>query len=289
MRRTRLLMVWALACVLPLPVIAQDDTRGLVPERFLRARPAGKANAHAAYRLLTPQLGKGDKALELGVTVWRLRPARATDDGPRLLVQASSETTEYTPVRVEAGSPLKTGDRVRLSIESPRSGYLYVVDREEYADGSKGDPYLIFPTTRTRGGDNQVVPGRVMEIPAQDDSPPYFTLRPSRSDQTGELLTIVVTQTPLKEVAIGSGATRLSPSLVAEWSELGKGKIERMELEGGAGKAWSRAEQAAGVDGTRLLKQDDPPPQTIFRVLPGKPDFLPDNASSSDQEDMARA
>ena len=52
--------------------------------------------------------------------------------------------------------------------------YLYVIDREQYADGTQGEPYLIFPTTRTRGGDNSVKAGRVMEIPSQDDNPPYL-------------------------------------------------------------------------------------------------------------------
>ena len=41
---------------------------------------------------------------------------------------------------------------------------------------------------------------------------------------------------------------------------------ENGELVGGEGRAWSRAEQRAGADPTRLLRQDDPPPQTLFRV-----------------------
>jgi hypothetical protein len=47
--------------------------------------------------------------------------------------------TEWTPQRIEADTPLKVGERVRLSIESPRTGYLYVIDREQYADGSYGE------------------------------------------------------------------------------------------------------------------------------------------------------
>ena len=79
----------------------------------------------------------------------------------------SSQSSQWTPERIEVDTPLKVNDRVRLSVESPRDGYLYVIDREQYADGSLGDAYLIFPTRRTRGGDNRVRPGKLIDIPAQ--------------------------------------------------------------------------------------------------------------------------
>ena len=75
-----------------------------------------------------------------------------------------SSQTEWTPERIEADTPLKVSERVRITVESPRAGYLYVVDREQYADGSLGDAYLIFPTTRTRDGDNKVRPGKLIDI-----------------------------------------------------------------------------------------------------------------------------
>ena len=62
-------------------------------------------------------------------------------------------------------TPLAIGDRVRLTIESSNNGYLYVIDRELDADGTKSDPYLIFPTARTREGDNAVRGGRLVDIP----------------------------------------------------------------------------------------------------------------------------
>ena len=42
--------------------------------------------------------------------------------------------------------------------------------------------------------------------------------------------------------------------------------VQQFALEGGVKKLWTREEQAAAGDATRLLKQDDPPPQTIFKV-----------------------
>ena len=96
-----------------------------------------------------------------------------------------------------------------MSIEAARTGYLYVVDQEQYADGSKGDPYLIFPTTRTRGGDYSAKAGRVIEIPAQDDTPPYFTLKRTRVDHVGENVIVLVTPTPLEGLTIADKAQRL--------------------------------------------------------------------------------
>ena len=85
-----------------------------------------------------------------------------------------------------------------------------MIDRERYAGGSTGDPYLIFPTTRTRGGDNRVAPGQIIEIPGQDDRPNFFTPRRSRLDQTGELLTVIVTPQPIAGITIGDKPLPLS-------------------------------------------------------------------------------
>ena len=117
---------------------------------------------------------------QVGVTIWRLRPSTAADTGARLLVQDNAGSGEWTPERVSATSTLRNGDRVRLAVESPQAGYLYVIDRERYASGERGAPYLIFPTSRTHGGDNQVTAGKLVEIPGQEDRPNFFSLRPSR-------------------------------------------------------------------------------------------------------------
>jgi hypothetical protein len=46
-------------------------------------------------------------------------------------------------------------------------------------------------------------------------------------------------------------------------------------LRDGVGRAWTQAEKQAGLDRTRLLSQDDPGPQTIYRVagVTGQPFF----------------
>ncbi|MGD0045672.1 MAG: hypothetical protein ABSE42_01535 [Bryobacteraceae bacterium] len=254
---------------------AQTGERGIVPEDVVQARPAASAaapvKAKPRYEPLDPQmvasLRRRAAASEIGVTIWRLRPAAAADTGARILIQEASETAEWTPVRVSSSTRLHAGDRVRLTLESPARGYLYVIDRERYASGERGKPYLIFPTARTRNGDNQVMGGKLIDIPAQSDQPNFFTLHRSRPDQAEEELTVLLTPQPLDGIAIGPNALALPEDRVSAWEkQWGASQPEVFELSGGAGRAWTQAEQNAAADGTRLLTQDDPPPQTVYRV-----------------------
>jgi hypothetical protein len=264
--------------------LAASDTaqRGIVPEDVIQARPPATtptpAKTKPKYKALDPQvvasLRHPSAASELGVTIWRLRPAAAADSGARILVQEGTETAELVPERVSSTSRLNAGDRVRLTLESPEHGYLYVIDRERYASGERGTPYLIFPTTRTRSGDNKVAGGKLIDIPAQGDRPNFFTLRRSRPDQVEEELTVLLTPEPLDGITIGENALALSNAQVAAWEkQWGSTKPDVFELTGGAGKTWTRAEQDAAAEGTRLLTLDDPPPQTVYRVAvkPGAP------------------
>ena len=219
-------------------------------------------------------LREGDAIV--GITIWALRPSSPADDKSAVLTVAENGGSRtYAPIRVAAGKPLAVGQRVRLSIEAPREGFLYVINREQYADGTYSEPYLIFPTLRTRGGKNDVTAGRVIEIPDQEDNPPYFTLRPRREGQTAEVLIVLVTPEPLKDVKIGRNALKLSQEQFAGWESMWGVEAERFELAGGVGRPWTRVEKEAGL-GSRLLVQDEPMPQTLYRVpvKPGNPVML---------------
>src|ERR1700755_340930 len=227
---------------------------------------AGRSGPRRDYRVATPRVSpvgvSGDSVV--GVTVWRLRPSRGADEGERMMVHEGSDAAAWIPERVPGNAGLAEGDRVRLSIEAARTGYLYVIDREQYADGPLGVPYLIFPTTRTLGGDNRVRAGRLVDIPAQEDSPPFFTLKRSRAGQVGELLSVIVPPAPLDELQIGAQAQRLSAERLAQWGKLWGGQAGRMELSDGAGKGWTKEEKEAGASRARLLKASAPGPQTLY-------------------------
>jgi Domain of unknown function (DUF4384) len=248
-----------------------DQPRQIIAEEFLKSRPAPVKSTDAKRPIYKPSGTSANRVkpvsgtVDLGVTLWRLRASTSPDDGARLLVQDAS-AGQLAAERIDTGATLALGDRVRLTIESPTSGFLYVIDREIYKDGTTSDPYLIFPTTRTRQGDNAVRGGRLIDIPDQQDRPNYFTVRPSSPGQVGELLTIVVSPTALDRVTISDKPLMLARDLVASWEKAWSAPVQQFAQEGGSKRVWTREEQAAAADGTRLLTQDDPAPQTIFRV-----------------------
>ena len=257
-------------------VLAQKDdeaTRKLWDTAFIgssvRKMPAKKTSSHrrsrARYRIATPNVPVDNVAPDsvVGVTIWRLRPANRSDSGERLIVHDDNAAREWVPERISANTKLGPGDRLRISVEAARSGYLYVIDRELYADGSLGEPYLIFPTTRTLKGDNQVSVGKLAEIPAQDDSPPFFTIRKSRPDQVAEVLNVLVTPVPLEGVQITDKAQKLSEAQVASWEKTWSTGVGRLEMET-IGQAWTKDEKDAGAANTRALTAASPAPQMLF-------------------------
>jgi hypothetical protein len=290
------------------PAITQDPgqepgSRQIFAEEFTRGRPGGSATVGAkpVYRrvkvirrhsastsVAQKNPGKTNPgspvkpalvvaatvdvpltSAKIGVTIWQLRASRPADSGARLLVQ---DAGELTPVRVSSTTVLNVGDSVFLSVESPREGYLYIVDREFFSDGSTGDPYLIFPTTKTRGGDNRVAPGKLISIPDSRDAPNFFKLipLPNRQDQSGELLTVIITSQPLEGFTMTDQPARLTAAQVDKWEDQWGGDTDEFDLQGGGGLAWTADERdaAATGNGSRLLVQGAPPPQTFYLITP---------------------
>ena len=231
-----------------------------------------KAQSNQTYYLASANTAKPAPrprrtvAAQLGLTIWRLRPMTASDDGATVIVKENGSLSEWVAERVEADTVFRKGDFVRLSIESPRVGYLYVVNRDQFADGTTGDPMVIYPWGGLAPGENRVRPGRIIDIPSQEDVPSYFKADPTSDSQVGELLTIVVTKSPLN-LRISKEPLRLSKEQFAQWQRTWKSDSARFEMEGGAGKLWTNEErQAASRIRTRKLTRTDPAPQTIYDV-----------------------
>lgn len=205
----------------------------------------------------------------IGVTLWRLRPVQPNDElTTRILVQEEmSGGIEFIPERVEIGELLSEGQRVRLSIEVPREGYLYVIDREKYIDGLYSEPYLIFPTTRTRNGNNQVTAGVVIEVPALDDKPPYFRLRSlGKPKYSGEELSILVSSNPIASLKLTGQSQKLSKAQFDELERKWGANAEILTLEDSAGKTYTPIEKNAANGKEKALTQTDPLPQTLYQV-----------------------
>ena len=235
------------------------------------------ANAKRRYKLinrvaaLKPKVAANVKQIlkneELGVTFWRLRPLEADEtDAPTFPVLINSGTENWTAERVGSATTFQKGDRVRFTVESSRSGFLYIVNREFYADGTTAEADLIFPTLRTRGGDNRVAAGSLIEIPASSDSVPYFTIKPRRADYAGEEIAVIISPVKIPDIEIGLRAQKINREIVGKWLKDWGATVDIYDAEDGEGVAYTTNEaQAAGVQ-SRALTQEEPLPQTIYRV-----------------------
>lgn len=286
---------------------AQDDgdgTRALWDKSFLIAknRPSGrrktKTSAPSQYakvsrqkpvapRVKSPSAAhafppppKDLQPVEIGLTLWRLRPAKPNDPpSVRVAAHEADGDLELIPERITVGTPVQPNERIRLSVQLPADFHLYVIDREMYADGGFSEPYVIFPTLRTNGGDNTVFRSVPVEIPAFDDAPPYFTLRrlttAGGKTSIGEEISIFATVEPSPDIPLNRESVKLTD---AQFRRLSAHRVgfEQFELIGGAGELYQAVEREAAQGAGRALTDDDPLPQTIFRGLakPGAPIFM---------------
>jgi len=255
----------------------QDTNRRISSDSFTNGRPKRSASGSGknrvppkrhTYRLSNVSgrvpPSRAGNFIQLGITIWKMSPMRSADSDRRALIRQQGKKVFWGAVRAESDGTFREGDYVRFSVESPGSGYLYVIDRDLLADGNTGDPMLIFPWS---GADNKLVPGSLIDIPAEDDDPNFFTARITGQNQIGELLTFIVTRKPLN-LSLSDKPLAIAPKDLSEWEKLWGGATERYEMEGGAGAVWTREEQqAAAKNGRRQLTREDPPPQTIYRVF----------------------
>lgn len=245
--------------------------RGIVSDDFTNARPKSRKRIKKSsrpYRLASTTSGiTSVGAMQIGLTMWKLQPARF---GSSNLSQFTNrgEQSGWISTRVESDTRFYEGDRLRLSVESPRAGYLYVVNRDWLADGSAGVTNLIYPI---RGEDNYLSPGKLIDIPAQNQQP--FKANPA-ANQAGELLTFIVTSSPLP-LSLSNRPLPISSAQLLEWEQRWGGPTDRFEMIDGAGQTRTIEEdKAAAPTGTRQLTRDDPSPQTIFVLTPKNNDGL---------------
>lgn len=265
----------------------RDNMRIIVSDDFTRNRPGGRKQTKSArqtrkgsagespggrdYRLASqpfpkPAVPAGSSALaQLGLTIWKLRRGGV---GNPLRDDKSTELPGWIAERVEADTVFHEGDYLRLSIESPRTGYLYVIDRDWFADGDPGETSLVFPI---RGDNNRLYAGRLIDIPAADRT--AFRASP-KPNQLGEILTIIVTSKPLT-LPLSEQPIPISNTQLSQWEEMWRGWTERFEMQGGAGQPRTLPEElAAARKGERQLTRNDPAPQTIYRLIPKSPTGL---------------
>lgn len=238
------------------------------------------------------QLAKGKVYTTIGVTIGRGRAATGDEATDAKIAKVQLEGgRQMVFERSAEEQPVAHGSLIQMSIEylahtdaagrisSNRIGYLYVINRVRFADDSPGTPRLIFPTRRINDGDNRVMPGKPVMLPSPF-RPWQVTRTKTGPAQAYETYIIIVSPEPLKDAqgfelgADGTDAKSLE-ALLGKWARLWGGGEMQADLKAGAGRLFTRREQAASgnPDDPRRdtgeldtdLTQDDLPPQRIFR------------------------
>ena len=213
----------------------------------------------------------------IGVTAWELRSSVASDPvrsraiiHPPPSATQSSQATEYTPLRIALEGALRIGMKFWLGLESSRSGYLYVVDRELSRQGRLGEPFLVFPTSRIHGGNNRVSNGDLVRLPGEATNPPYWVLESSPDDYQGELITLILTPQLIPELPSQSDRAPVDAAWLAGYEKAWGAPVTRV-FQGDTGGFAAPAELNSGT--RPVLGQTDPPPENIYTVdvKPGRP------------------
>jgi hypothetical protein len=220
------------------------------------------------------------KAKKLGITLWKFDkrklgtviPGGQTSDARSI----THPIDDSAVVRVNQDTVFRVGDKIRLSVESPTSGYLYVANCEVYEDGSYGTPMVVFPTKRTRGGVNFLSVGTPIELPSINDQPNYFLLTESKSVKkvVAEALVFVVTKSLITDFEVPADNTELAKNRLELWEKKWTGRTEIWEIDSKESREYTQAEYESGNEilnvgeesKGRSLKSDEPEPHTLYAV-----------------------
>jgi len=171
-----------------------------------------------------------------------------------------------------------------------RIGYLYVINRVEYAGGKTSPPKLIYPTKQTFEGNSIVMPGKPVIVP--DPQRLWQITRNKAAPQAFETYIIIVSPKPLRDstgielqgnnLGDNRNPQELSEALVKNWLLRWGSGVVQLDLSQGLGQLFTIREQVASGNpaGTSRdtglmdadLKQDDPRPQIGFQkaAAPGE-------------------
>jgi hypothetical protein len=102
------------------------------------------------------------------------------------------------PARVSPSHRFRSGDEIRLMIESNTTGYLYIFTSE-----NDGPPEMIFPDPRLQGGDNRIQAHVPYEAPSSREEDPDFRWFRFNENAGLESLYLIVTREPMSGVLTG--------------------------------------------------------------------------------------
>ncbi|HEX8458742.1 MAG TPA: DUF4384 domain-containing protein [Pyrinomonadaceae bacterium] len=102
-------------------------------------------------------------------------------------------------VRTDSSRQFRTGEAIRIALETNTDGYLYIFHTE-----NDGEPQMIFPDTRLKGGDNFVRAHVPYEIPSSEEKSEEMRWFVFKDPPAAERLYIVLARQPLAGVPTGA-------------------------------------------------------------------------------------
>ncbi|HEX8636334.1 MAG TPA: DUF4384 domain-containing protein [Pyrinomonadaceae bacterium] len=109
-------------------------------------------------------------------------------------------------IRTDPARQFRTGEAIRIALESNTDGYLYIFHTE-----NDGEPSMIYPDTRLGGGNNLVRAHVPYEIPSSQEATEETRWFVFKDPPAAERLYIVLARQPLAGVPTGEAlATRCS-------------------------------------------------------------------------------
>lgn len=174
------------------------------------------------------------------------------------------------PVRVDPKREFKSGDAIRLLVESNTDGYLYIFDAE-----NDETPSLIFPNARLNAGDNRISAHVPYEIPSSaeaDESLHWFVFNDTPAT---ERVYVIVSRQPLANVPTGAQLASFcaGKDVTCAWKPTGdewatlKGLNRRDEIAVSRAQDAGLQQTAAERDATSRglgLSATAPPPTVIY-------------------------
>ncbi|HNG93878.1 MAG TPA: hypothetical protein PLB32_13850 [Acidobacteriota bacterium] len=249
-------MIWFiefLLLVVPLspsfPLIAQEDRD--IRRKFAtfdQLRPGPKKQPSKKKAL--------PRNTTIGITLWKLRPPQPGE---------AANLAGLVSERIPFSTLVEPQDRLRLTIEAPQTGYVYLFTQEQYRDGSRGVPYLLFPSSRIRQGAHFLQAGKLIGLPGLGDRPPYFELEQSRVDHVAEFITVMCLPKPVPELTPTREPFPVSTDFLKKLASQIQGN--QIQFQSDTGGKYTPLE-AAAEQGTssRGLKLGDPLPTSLFEV-----------------------
>jgi hypothetical protein len=269
------------------PETLPSGARGLQSQVFLELRQSSESPKPEAPKAKAGEkIAKGEVQKNLlndaflGLTLWKMvvAPPSAPVRSRGFIhpVEDPGGKKDWTPERMTLDRPVHENDYVRFTFESAPKGFLYVINRDVFANGSLGEPILIFPTQRIHGGNNRVEPGHPVQIPDPQDHPDALQVDPPKPNQTGILLIVISTPQRIPEVQIAADQQKIPEAWLKRWESQWATNVEVSSDAALDGRLVTIREQAAAADPSKALGASDSAPVSLFhrRGSAGQPIYV---------------